>query len=411
MRSEDRYANDSLNKKISFIMKFATALHSYGAAAHNLEQAMKNITKVMGLNAQIFATPTVLIVSFETADEQRQCIARVSPGDVHLEKMTLLDQLGDKVIGHEIRLDDASSELQSIISKSNIYPKYIEALAYMLISASAAVLFGGGINDLLISAALGLFIGIYTALAPREQGLIRFFEFITAFLASFIASVVYVCYPKFSVDLVTLSSLIVFIPGLSLTISMMELATENLAAGTARLMGAVIVFLKMIFGVVLGSTLFNVMSGQAVSGTVINPFPKSFIWIALIPASIAFTIIFKARFKDYIWLLAAGLVAVQTTALVGSYLGTNLGAFFGGFVVALLSNIYARFIKKPAAMIFMPGIILLVPGSIGFRGLQFLVDKNTLAGIDTAFQMFFVSTALVAGLLLANILFTPKRSL
>ena len=62
-------------------------------------------------------------------------------------------------------------------------------------------------------------------------------------------------------------------------------------------------------------------------------------------------------------------------------------------------------------MISMPGLILLVPGSIGFRGLSFLVEKNTLAGIETTFQMFMIAVALVGGLLLASILVSPKRSL
>jgi len=40
-----------------------------------------------------------------------------------------------------------------------------------------------------------------------------------------------------------------------------------------------------------------------------------------------------------------------------------------------------------------------------------LVEKNTLAGIETTFQMFMIAVALVGGLLLASILVSPKRSL
>jgi uncharacterized membrane protein YjjB (DUF3815 family) len=91
--------------------------------------------------------------------------------------------------------------------------------------------------------------------------------------------------------------------------------------------------------------------------------------------------------------------------------GSDLGAFIGGLAVGLFANFYARFRKHPAALISMPGLILLVPGSIGFRGIASLVHKDTLAGISATFDMFMIAIALVSGLLLANIFLPPKRSL
>tara|TARA_B100000795_G_scaffold219674_1_gene174043 strand:- start:264 stop:449 length:186 start_codon:yes stop_codon:yes gene_type:complete len=57
----------------------------------------------------------------------------------------------------------------------------------------------------------------------------------------------------------------------------------------------------------------------------------------------------------------------------------------------------------------MPGIILLVPGSVGFQSLSLLVEKNILAGLDTAFMMSFVAVALVTGLLLASLIVPPRK--
>jgi uncharacterized membrane protein YjjB (DUF3815 family) len=223
---------------------------------------------------------------------------------------------------------------------------------------------------------------------------------------------IYVFYPCFSIELVTLASLIVFVPGLSLTISMTELASENLAAGTARLMQAITVFMKLAFGVVLGTTLMK-LAFPSISFVDKVSLPIAPLWIipALITSAMGFTILFRAKPKNFWWILVAAILAFSVTFFSGNYLSTELAPFIGGFVVGLGANIYARLLKRPAAMIAMPGLILLVPGSIGFRGLSFLVEKNTLAGIETTFQMFMIAVALVGGLLLASILVSPKRSL
>jgi uncharacterized membrane protein YjjB (DUF3815 family) len=54
-------------------------------------------------------------------------------------------------------------------------------------------------------------------------------------------------------------------------------------------------------------------------------------------------------------------------------------------------------------------MILLVPGSLGFRGISSLLDRDTLTGIETTFAMFVVAMAIVAGLLIANAAVSPRR--
>ena len=62
-------------------------------------------------------------------------------------------------------------------------------------------------------------------------------------------------------------------------------------------------------------------------------------------------------------------------------------------------------------MVLVPGILLLVPGSIGYLSMSSLMQRNTVAGIDTAFTMVLTAVSLVAGLLIAGILAPePKRA-
>jgi len=54
-------------------------------------------------------------------------------------------------------------------------------------------------------------------------------------------------------------------------------------------------------------------------------------------------------------------------------------------------------------MTSVPAILLLVPGSIGYRSLASLMQSEVVLGIETAFRMIVIAVSLVAGLLLASV--------
>jgi hypothetical protein len=48
---------------------------------------------------------------------------------------------------------------------------------------------------------------------------------------------------------------------------------------------------------------------------------------------------------------------------------------------------------------------------MGLKGLTLVLEDNTVLGLNLLIRVFFTGMAIVAGLLLANILIPPKRSL
>ncbi len=77
-----------------------------------------------------------------------------------------------------------------------------------------------------------------------------------------------------------------------------------------------------------------------------------------------------------------------------------------------LSNLYARLFNRPGALIRVPGIILLVPGSLGFQILNTALDRRMrVIGLGIAIPLFAALTALVAGILFGNLLVSSRRNL
>jgi uncharacterized membrane protein YjjB (DUF3815 family) len=56
----------------------------------------------------------------------------------------------------------------------------------------------------------------------------------------------------------------------------------------------------------------------------------------------------------------------------------------------------------------VPGILLLVPGSVGFRSIAALMDREVVSGIETAFKMVVIAVSIVSGILIARVV-TPRR--
>ncbi len=110
-------------------------------------------------------------------------------------------------------------------------------------------------------------------------------------------------------------------------------------------------------------------------------------------------------------MLLSGATAYATARLSQPVVGPELSAFLGALLVAIGANVYARTTRRPAAVPLVPGIMLLVPGSVGFRSVTELLAQDVVSGMETAFTMTLVAVALVTGLLLANVIVPPRRTL
>jgi uncharacterized membrane protein YjjB (DUF3815 family) len=260
-----------------------------------------------------------------------------------------------------------------------------------------------------VAAAIGLSLGLLAQYAKRSTDQARVFELVGAAFAAFAAGVVSALWHSVTPSLVTIASLIILLPGMSLTVAMTELATRHLIAGTARLMSAVIVLLELVVGVALGERAAAAI--VHVHQAVPVPLPAWAPWVALVASSISVAIVVQAQVRAFGWILAASIVGYLGNIVGIAWLGGQMGVMVGAFALGVLGNVYARLLKRPAQVVLVPAVLLLVPGSMGFRGMISLLSRDTLTGVETVFAMFVVAIAIVAGLLIANAVVSPRRSL
>ena len=98
--------------------------------------------------------------------------------------------------------------------------------------------------------------------------------------------------------------------------------------------------------------------------------------------------------------------------LGGIYLGESIGIFVGALAVGIYSNLYARWMKAPVSIALLQGIVILVPGSKTYIGLNTLISGETMLNqAHLGPQIFLIFMSLIAGLIFANVVVPPRKSL
>lgn len=396
------------SRRVKFITKFGRVLHSVGTPAHTLESTMQEMCQLFGLKGSVVSLPTAIFSTFSYGDEDVTKIDRVEPMGINLGRLSRVDLVAREVIQGQLSFEDGSQQLDDILADPDPYRKLFRFFCFIFSAGGFLVLFGGNWGDFFASLILGMFMGAISLLRP--MGIVaQLFEAMAAILAALASYLMHKLVPGLNLALVILSGLIIFMPGLYITIAISEIATQNLTSGTSRLMGGIMILLKLTFGVFIGSKIASWFHYAPLDIT----FDRIPAWVVLITlpiTSLMSMVIFRAEKSDWKWVTLAGVFGFSCSKLATFYMGPELGIFFGGACVGAAANLFARLKNRPSSIFHFPGIILLVPGSVGYRSFSFLFERNVVGGLDTAFTMIILAMSLVVGTFVGNIIIKPRSS-
>lgn len=409
--------SETLARRSAFLELLARRLHQYGTPSQRLEEAVAAVAEKLGIACQVLATPTGITLSLAPKEHAQDplcyhtLVVRVNPGDVHLALLARVDAIAEAVSRGSLDLEAGFVALRGLAESRSWRLRVALVGAWGLSSASVAALLGMDLAGVLLAGGVGGLIGLFSLFAEGRPNLAIAFEALAALFASLAAHLAAALLAPIHVQTLVLASIIVLLPGLALTTAVAEVASQQLASGTARFSGAVATLLKLTFGAVAGAELAAGLGFQAPTLSAPPPASGPESWLALLGASFAFAILFRAARGDVPLVMASAWLGYLAAKLGGGVGGAEFAVFFGGLVVSAAANAYARIAGRPGALVRVPGIILLVPGSVGFRGFALVFEHELLLGIDTMFRMLMVLTTLVAGLLFGNLLVPPRRQL
>ena len=290
------------------------------------------------------------------------------------------------------------------------YPRWLEFIAWGITPASFASLCGAGIYDIMAALFAGWLVFGLVMLSIRSVRTEEMLEPLAALLIALLGSAIVATGSGLNVPLVVLSGVIAFIPGLSLTMGLRELAARHLISGTARIMDAIMVMFKLYFGAVFGLAVGGLIWSSSQFSPPTTELANWVPYIAVPMLSMSLLPIFKIRLKDAFWCVLSGAIAYMGAAFGHQLFGAGLDGFIGALIVGLYATAYARINNTPTHIVLLPGIVLLVPGSKTYIGLNSLISgQDILANTANGAQVFLSFMAIIAGLIFANVMLPPKR--
>ena len=397
-----------------FIVKLGRMLHQYGTPSFRLEAHLMEVCTHLGVRAGFSSTPTSISFSIwsDKHEEEYNHVARVHPGDIDLGSLSRTDELVNKLLTNELTLTEADQQLSEIDELPDLYHPILACLAFGLSTGAFAVVMGSSLDDAFSAGAIGLLMYVFTIWATKSKRVNHMLEPAVAMVAGLCACAISSFIdPAINIRLVVLSSIIIFIPGLALTIGLAELSSRHVVSGTARVMDALMQLFKLYFGAFLGIALgFALFDEVEMSAT--QALPKWAVFIAVLILCSALVIIFKLRMKHAPWAILCGFIGYFGTYWASNYLEFGLGTFVGAFAVGVFANLFTRVANAPASIVLMQGLIVLVPGSKTYIGLNSFVSGQDFVQTDHIGQeTFVIFMSLVAGLIFSNVIMPTKKAL
>jgi len=243
------------DKLLNISVELGYQLMFSGAEIYRVEESMRRLLQAYGLvSPEVFAIPNCVIVSITTPEGHPiMRMRRIANHGTDIELLERCNALCRQLCTSRPPLDEAQTWLSALSDRAPQYKPWQVLLGYGIAPAFFAPLFGGGISDTLSALIGGLAVGFCLLYAGRFIGTNGFFR--TA-LCSAVASLLSLLLVQLglgqSVDTVTISVLMILVPGVSLTNAMREIMAGDIISGLSRAAGSILTAAAIAIGSAAG---------------------------------------------------------------------------------------------------------------------------------------------------------------
>ncbi|PWA01458.1 hypothetical protein BB558_002463 [Smittium angustum] len=302
------------------------------------------------------------------------------------------------------------SEISVIESMAPLYPAWLRMICNSLSCTCFAIIaFNGGWKEGALSFLLGLVLQLLDIFSTKFEGFKNLYHFASSFLVGFVAASLskYVCFGS-----VTLASLFNLLPGLGLTIGVMELMARSIITGTVYVFYSLAITMTLSFGIQTGSSVSNAIRfGNLNSELDLNSTCSglsSYYQFIFFPLVMLFTLL-SMNIPKKRWFVSTTIACSMYSVFWMFSNRLSLGYFStvtSSFIAGCLSNLCGRFLEIPPFVPLLPSITMLVPGSVGVRSIS-----NLFAGESSSeliMRMITSCLSIMVGLFGASFVVYPK---
>ncbi|WP_430810172.1 MULTISPECIES: threonine/serine ThrE exporter family protein [unclassified Carboxylicivirga] len=394
-------------QQYKFIVELGKALHVYGVPSYKSEMYLTEIAEKKDINGSFMDLPTwINYVFYEDEENTYNHVERVKPGEINLGGYSRVVEITNDVIDNKLSFAEASLAIKKLNKAKIGYNTFIELIGFMIAAASFCIILNTNWLSVAVSGALGAIVYGITVWSRYSSYLHSTVESMISFMATLTAGLLSKVLPDLNISMTVLSSIIIFVPGLSLTTALEEITSRSLVSGTAKLFDALVSLFKQFFGVVLGLAilpLFTDLNPHIEAGNI----PSGVNYIAILFFAMGLIPVFKVRAKDVPLAVLTAFICFLTTSLL-NFTGLVVSIFVGTIVAVATSKLFAHLTKTPRLVFLIPGIFMLVPGSKAFIGLSTLFIDKQVSDTSMGEQVLYIFMGIIGGLIFSGTFMDKK---
>lgn len=393
---------DEKQKKILILALHAgEIMMKSGAEIYRVEDTVTRICKACRIPyVEAFATPTGIFLSLDAGhadSEMNTFIKRIRGSRIDLERISRINQFSREFTATDMSVEEGLQRLRQI-DRDKEFSFFWRVLGAGLIASFFTAMLGSSGMDFIAS----LLIGILSYCATLVFERLKLNAFVNVFCSCMLAALLSVISTGLGLgdhrDLIIIGSIMMFLPGVSITNAVRDFLSGDSLSGLARAAEAIMTAVAIAagVGVVLRFSGAELSSG----GGQIHLFLQ-FLWAFLSTAGFCFIFNVPRRHIPAGSLVGAtGWLAYQLISAAG--LSGIMACFAGSCTVAVLSELGARFFKDAATLFIIPGILPLVPGSGMYYTMQALLDNRLEEAAQVGLQTILMAGSIAVALLVVS---------
>ncbi len=399
---------DDRRQLIRFLSRLGQAELSAGNAVALVERDLGMIARRNGLNGFTASVlPTVLFLQLDDGEhhEVRMALGPYRTGDLRFDQIEGVLRIARDARDGEITPDEGLRRLDAMWAMRHRYRDIGFVLGYCLTVVGVGLMLRSTPAALAGSALLGLLASLMLVAVRRQPAWSAVMPVVTAFL---LASIVAFAHRRGlqvpAMDLL-IPPLIVFLPGSTLTVAIVELAFANMVSGASRLVAGFAQLMLLAFGLLGG---FQVFGGFKEIAFPAEPERLSIWlpWLGVLLFAAGLHIYKSSRPRSLFAMTLTMLVAYAAQNVAGLIFDGSAAAFFGAVCMTLTAlAIEYRFNGPPAIVTFLPAFWLLAPGAFGLMSVAGIAAEDAGTAVNIL-RFCFALAAIAMGTLIGAFLYS-----
>ncbi len=360
-----------------------------GAETFRVEDTICRILRTYDIEAEVFAIPNCLTISFEAANGKPLTrMHRIGYHGNDLEAVEQYNALSRRICAEKPEPEVAIAWMKETKARCRKYSFPMHLFGDFLGSFGFSLFFGGSVIDGLCAGFCGLVVGF----AERIMDRLKTNQFFSTIASSFLIAVVSYTMAAFglvhNVDTVIIGTLMILVPGMLFTNSMRDIIYGDTNSGINRIVQVVLIALAIALGTAAAWNVASFFWGPQYGGTTIT-YPLLVHCAISLIGCVGFAIYFNVHGMG-IWLCAFGGFMTWAVYLIGIKLGCGVigSNFWAAAFASTYAEIMARIRKYPAISYLVVSAFPLFPGAGIYYTTHYAVegymDLSLSKGLETA---------------------------